>query len=165
MAKEGTGVPFFYILNMIELIKKITAITEKKFLEEDFSDCYIVDLKISNNLKVEIFIDCDSELTINKCAAISRFIAKEIEDADLINEKFTLDVSSPGLGRPLIKRQYIKNVGKLLKIKMIDKTSIEGKLIHFEEDKITIEIQEKKDFIKKEIAFNEIEEAKIIFKF
>ncbi|MGE5357108.1 MAG: ribosome maturation factor RimP [Deltaproteobacteria bacterium] len=150
---------------MTELINKIRGITLKKFLEPEFDDCYIVEICISKNNKIEIFIDSDSDMTINKCASISRFVDKEIEDALLINEKYTLEVSSPGLNRPLVKRQFSKNTGRFIRIKTKDHLVIEGILSFVDDKKIIVEIENKKDIIKNELSFDEIEEAKIIFKF
>ena len=104
-------------------------------------------------------------MTINKCASISRFVDKEIEDALLINEKYTLEVSSPGLNRPLVKRQFSKNTGRFIRIKTKDHLVIEGILSFVDDKKIIVEIENKKDIIKNELSFDEIEEAKIIFKF
>lgn len=150
---------------MTDLIKKITEITEQKFLEEEFRDCYIVEVKINKNLKLEIFVDSDSGMTINKCTSVSRYVGKFLEEADLISDKYTLEVSSPGLERPLIKRQFPKNLGKFINIKLKNKTVLEGILSFVDENGIIVEYKDKKESKSISIAFDEIEEAKIIFKF
>ncbi|MBK7095435.1 MAG: ribosome maturation factor RimP [Saprospiraceae bacterium] len=150
---------------MTDLIKKITEIIEQKFLEEEFRDCYIVEVKINKNLKLEIFVDSDSGMTINKCTSVSRYVGKFLEEADLISDKYTLEVSSPGLERPLIKRQFPKNLGKFINIKLKNKTVLEGILSFVDENGIIVEYKDKKESKNISIAFDEIEEAKIIFKF
>jgi ribosome maturation factor RimP len=150
---------------MTDIIKKITEITEQKFLEEEFMDCYIVEVKINKNQKVEIFVDSDSGMTISKCTSISRFVSKILDESDLFVEKYTLEVSSPGLERPLIKRQFSKNIGKFINIKLKTKTVIEGLLSFVDEKGLIVEFKDKKELKNINVAFDEIEEAKIIFKF
>lgn len=150
---------------MIDLISKITAITEEKFLEEDFRDCYILEVKISKNLRVEVFVDSDSGMTINKCTSISRYIGKILEEEDLISSKYTLEVSSPGVDRPLVKRQYNKHIGRFVMVKLKNNTSCEGQMTSVNEDGIVLEIYDKKEHRTISIAFDEIHETKIILKF
>ena len=150
---------------MIDLISKITAITEEKFLDEDFRDCFIVEVKISKNLKIEVFVDSDSGMTINKCTSISRYIGKILEDEDLISSKYTLDISSPGIERPLVKRQYKKHIGRIIQVKLKNNTICEGQLSSVDESGIVLEIHEKKEQRNISITFDDVQEAKIILKF
>ena len=63
---------------------------------------------------------------VNDCITISRAIEHNI-DRDEID--FSLDVSSAGVSEPLlIPRQYIKNIGRNLKVKTRDNDVFEGKL-------------------------------------
>jgi ribosome maturation factor RimP len=150
---------------MNEIINKITEVVDEKFKDEQFKDCFIVEISISKSYKVEIFADCDSGMTIEKCAIISRHVGKFLEQADLFDTKYTLEVSSPGFNRPLLKRQYFKNIGRYLRVKMKNDTVIEGMLSIAEENRIVLDIQEKKEIKKIEINYDDIDEAKLIVKF
>ena len=66
---------------------------------------------------VEIFIDTDSGVTSGQCAEISRQISRELETNSTIEGRYRLEVSSPGLDRPLrLPRQFKRHVGRQLKL-------------------------------------------------
>lgn len=161
--EEGTICSLFFIFKiMSEIRNKILEILDQILLMNEFSDCYLVELNLNTKNRVEVFLDCDSGLSINKCVSISRLMSKELDNIDLIAEKYNLEVSSPGLDRPLIKRQYAKNIGKYLSVTDKNNMVFEGKLMKTDEKSIDLEIEDKKD--KKIITINleEIELAKII---
>jgi ribosome maturation factor RimP len=112
-------------------------------------DDFIVDIKMnsaSNNPKVQVLIDSDKELTIDTCAKISRSIGHQIEESNLIDGKYILEVSSPGLDHPLKHfRQYKKNKGRNVKVECIDGVVVEGELIGVSEEMITISKGKGKD--------------------
>lgn len=157
--------PLFCIVDMNEIINKITEIVEEKFKEEQFKDCFIIEIRIGKNQKIEVFADCDSGMTIGKCEALSRHIGKILDEADIIETKYTLEVSSPGFNRPLIRRQFFINTGRHLKVKMKNNTVFEGLLSEAKENGIFLDIEEKKEQKKVEINYDDIDEAKIIVKF
>lgn len=161
---EGTNMfPLFYKVHMIE--DKIKKVIEEKLTEEGFEDCYIISIIISQNTKVRVYIDCDSGVPIRKCVSISRRIEHYLDETLLLGEKYVLEVSSPGLDNPLVKRQYNKNIGRELSIKMAEDTKIKGNLIAVNESGIVIEISNKKEKKQLDIKFEDILEAKVIIKF
>lgn len=119
--------------------EQILNLLKQKFEEEEFNDCFLVELN-HNNAKLEVFVDSDSFINFEKCRKISRYLEKEIDENGWLGEKYILEVSSPGLSRSLVfKRQYIKNIGRNLEVKQKDDTKISGALIKVEEDKIFLE--------------------------
>ncbi len=147
---------------MSEIRNKILEILDQILLMNEFRDCYLVELNLNNKNRVEVFLDCDSGLSINKCVSISRLISKELDGIDLIAEKYNLEVSSPGLDRPLVKRQYVKNIGKFISVTDKNNNVYEGKLMNTYDDCIELEIEDKKNKKLLTINFNEIELSKII---
>ena len=107
-------------------------------------DCYLVDIltkpsKVSQ--KITILVDSDEGITIQQCTSISRRLAKQLEELDLITEAYTLEVSSPGLDQPLVlPRQYKKNVGRNLKITLKTGEVISGALTDADEQQISIQM-------------------------
>ena len=94
----------------------------QKLEEEEFQDCYLVEVKGPNGGKLEVFIDSDSSMTFQKCQKMSRYLEAQIEEAKWLGEKYTLEVSSPGVGNPLkLKRQYAKNIGRKMEVKKVKK--------------------------------------------
>lgn len=146
--------------------KSIQAALERKFSEEEFSDCYIVEIQVDKSEKVVVYIDSDGPLTLGKCQKISRFLEKEIEEKKWLGEKYTLEVSSPGTERPLLtERQYRKNIGRNIHIQCMDDSILEGKLLNVDEANITILEALKKEEKQHVLPYNKIKEAKILLSF
>lgn len=82
---------------------------------------YLVDVELKHQKIPEVWVLVDSEeqgVDLGKCSEISRALAALMEESDLISGSFRLNVSSPGLSRPLSDiRQYKKNIGRLAKVK------------------------------------------------
>ncbi|MCD8538834.1 MAG: ribosome maturation factor RimP [Leadbetterella sp.] len=131
--------------------------------------CYVVDIVVSDSKirrKITVFLDSDVGITIDECSAFSRTLGNQLEE--IIDEAFTLEVSSPGADSPLrLERQYRKNIGRSLRITKTDKTEIKGKLLEVNNDAVLIEPEAKKK-VKQEVVtvlFEEIQEAKVIISF
>ena len=120
---------------------------------------------------LSILIDTDEGITIDQCARASRALNTYFEEEDPIRGKFRLEVSSPGVGKPLkIRRQYHKNIGRKLKVSLLEGETVKGKLMAVAEDTITLERPKSKKKKKKGdpdeettiiINFNTIKEAKV----
>lgn len=66
---------------------------------------------------LEVFVDAETGITTEICATISRSIAAAIEESGLIPGSYRLDVSSPGIDRPLaFPWQYAKHLGRTLRV-------------------------------------------------
>jgi ribosome maturation factor RimP len=137
--------------------------TIKQKVEDLISDdasLYMVDVILKGNKggqKLIVLIDGDKGLDIDKCAEISRKLGLQIEEENLIDSSYTLEVSSPGLDMPLkLERQYQKNIGRNLKIENKEGQQEKGKLIEVKEAGISLEIQKGKKKEVKEIDFKEI---------
>ncbi len=136
-------------MSTFDLEKLIT----QKFEEEEFQDCYLVEVKGPNAGKLEVFIESDSEMTFKKCQRISRYLEGHIDEAKWLGEKYTLEVSSPGVGNPLkLKRQYKKNIGRKLEVKTVDNEKFEGILTTVNENEIAIEGKVRKKVGKKKVT-------------
>ena len=93
---------------------------------------------------LKIYIDKPGGITVNDTADISRSLNKKLDEADLIDEQYFLEVSSPGIERPFKKEtDYINNIGNVVEAKFykpIDgKKSIKGVLKEKNENNIVIE--------------------------
>ena len=127
----GNGkVPHFYFVFM-SIQQQILPLLEQKFSEEGFEDCFLIEILFNEaNKKLEIFIDADKGLAFDRCQKISRYLEAYIDENQLLGEKYIIEVSSPGISRPLLfMRQYIKNIGRPLAITLNDGSKKEGKLI------------------------------------
>lgn len=118
----------------------ITGMLEEMFAtSEDFTDCFVVDVNQSNT-KLEIFVDADSSMTFRKCQRISRFVEAYLDEEQPLGEKYTLNVSSPGVTRPLkFHRQYVKNVGRKMEVTTEDGEKHSGIMTTAETDHLVLE--------------------------
>jgi ribosome maturation factor RimP len=138
------------------------------------TDLFIVSIHVNVGNAIEVLVDRDGGLSIDDCKKVSRAVEgaldREVED-------FSLEVSSPGVGKPLVvKRQYFKNVGREVAVKTLDGQKIEGQLLEANEENIKVQYKEKetvpgkktKKWVEKNIVlpYNEIKETiiKISFK-
>jgi len=146
----------------------------KELVEEKIADkpnLFIVDIKMHGNGKLVILVDGDNGIGIDDCVAISRHVGFYLEEENVIDTAYNLEVSSPGVDAPLKSlRQYIKNIGRNLAIKMADGTKREGKLSGITEDAIVVEekIKEKgkrAETVESVIPINQITETKVLISF
>ena len=125
----------------------------------------LIRVKMIGSKKLQIMAErfSDKSLDINDCVKISKFISVLLENESSVNFDCALEVSSPGINRPLTKIDDYKNyLGSYVDIKLkkiIDnKTKISGKIVNlFDENAIELQLN-KKTFL---IPFNIIEECKI----
>jgi ribosome maturation factor RimP len=119
----------------------------RKLVEQGIegTDIFVVDIKVSAANAIRVVLDADSGLSIDKCVAISRQVEHNL-DRDA--EDFSLEVTSFGLTQPLkLKRQYIKNTGRNLNIRLTDGSALKGKLVNVDDNILHLE----KTLTKKEI--------------
>ena len=138
---------------------------------ENWPEVFLIEAKSTPGNNITVLLDADNGITIEKCTSINRALYKYIEETGIFPEgNFTLEVSSPGVDRPLqLHRQYIKNIGRKVEVLYNDGTKIEGKLVRVEEENIIIEQQEGKGrkMITKSVTilFNEIKHATVLITF
>jgi len=123
-----------------------------------------VDVRGSGGSRVvDIYVDSDGGLSVEKLAELNREIGFLLDVEDLIPGRYKLNVSSPGLDRPLrLPRQYRKNIGKPLRVHFHKSdgsgtTELEGVLIDVGEE--AIELNDDADV--RQIPFDDIVWAKI----
>ena len=116
---------------------KVIALVEEKIADRD--DLFVVDVKMHANGTLEVLVDGDQGISIQDCASISRHVGFRLEEDDTIAHAYRLEVSSPGIDRPLsMVRQYRKNKGRNIQVSMRDGLIKTGKLLEVTEDAITI---------------------------
>ncbi|MEZ5001648.1 MAG: ribosome maturation factor [Chitinophagales bacterium] len=120
------------------------------------TDLFFVDVKITPQQKITLFVDGKQNITIDKCAEISRMLEAYLEEEKLVGEKYTLEVSSPGMLEPFkVIQQYQKSIDRLVEVLKKDGNKYQGILKKVEEDGIQLEAQTLKN--KKVVATNLID--------
>lgn len=116
--RRGNLCSLFLILMDIVIEHKIESLLQEKFQEEEFADCFLIEVKHHAN-KLEVFIESDSGVTFDKCRQISRYLEGYLDTEGWLGEKYILEVSSPGVGRPLkLLRQYPLNIGRKVEVSL-----------------------------------------------
>lgn len=118
--------------------KKIEQIIEQKIKN---SDLFVVDVKIDTSNNISIFLDSDTNVSINQCVDISKHIEDKLNRDE---EDFSLEVSSAGIGQAFKKhRQYKKAVGKPISVLLKNGVKLEGELVAVDTDDFEISYQKK----------------------
>ena len=151
-----------------ELIKKVYEISTES---AEVLGYEIVDIEYKNGSKhdlLSIFIYKEEGIDLNDCSDMSRSIEDKIEDAKLIENPYYLEVSSPGLDRPLKSQDdYRRNLNKEMEVKLYAPLNgvklFEGKLKAYDETDVYIELEDNKE-IKLPIKSISSMKQKIIFK-
>jgi len=134
---------------------------------------FLIDVKITADAKIRVIVDGDNGVPLKECIRISRHIEHNLDRE--VND-FSLEVMSAGLSEPLfLRRQYQKNIGRALSLKLVDGIKIEGVLNDVNDDGLNIswKAREPKPIGKgkitvdksAKIAFKNIKEAKVKIKF
>jgi ribosome maturation factor RimP len=167
---RGGGYSLFccFIFLYMESVTRIQELLEAHLENGHF---FVVDVNISRskrNPTLTILLDTDEGISIDECAKISRLLSDEIEAEELFDTPFVMEVSSPGVDTPLVnQRQYTKNIGRSLKINLIEGEKIIGKLLSVTDTNIEIleeVLRGKLKSVKKEptfINFNKIKSAQV----
>lgn len=155
----------------MDIEKRVRELAEEKITEIGRPDLFVVSVKMHSNGKLIILVDGDKGVGIADCAQISRYVGFRLEEENTIAEAYNLEVSSPGIDTPLeLPRQYVKNIGRTLGLKMADGSKREGKLSSLTEDAIVIEESKKEKGKKAEqvesvIPLAQITETKVLISF
>ena len=115
--------------------------------------------KEGSNWYLRAYIDKPGGIGVNDCEVVSRRLSDILDEKDYIEDSYILEVSSPGLGRPLKKeKDFKRSLGEEVEIRtyrMIDrKKEFTGILKDYDETTVTIEMEDEteKTFEKNEIA-------------
>ncbi len=150
-----------------KLIETINSIATDRFKEEDLSHCFIVDIILSGK-KLEVYIDGDEGISFKNCQRLSRTIEEYLDENQTLGESYTLNVSSPGVDKPLkFYRQYPKHIGRKLEVHTTEDEIITGKLITVSEEELVVETPKTKKEEAKEhiIKFDIIKSSKVLISF
>ncbi|WP_109058736.1 ribosome maturation factor RimP [Aggregatibacter aphrophilus] len=122
--------------------------------------------RVGRYLTVRLFIDKEGGVTVEDCADVSRQVSAVLDVEDPIADKYNLEVSSPGLDRPLFTlNQFERYLGQEillhLRIPVADRRKWQGQLAKIENDMITLIVDGKEQVL----AFGNIQKANVVPKF
>ena len=115
-------------------------------------------VKEGGNFYLRAYVDKPGGITVEDCETVSREFSDKLDEADFIDEAYIMEVSSPGLGRPLKKeKDFKRSMGEEVEIRTYRPINREkefyGILTAYDENSVTIDCEgEEKTFQKTDIA-------------
>lgn len=139
--------------------KKVLEIVEPIIAEKELELADLEFVKEGPNWYLRVYIDKEGGVTIEDCEMVSRVLEKKLDEKDPIEQAYILEVSSPGIDRPLKKPEHFqKYIGEVIDIKLYKpldgKKEYQGELKQFDNGVITIIQEDGKEmqFVQKETA-------------
>lgn len=138
-------------------------------LDRSFEDLELVLLEESGNARrrvVRLFVDHPEGVTHDLCADVSGVVGRALEEAGYSEGPYTLEVSSPGIERPLRKRRHFEQqIGEKIRVKTF--APVEGQKVwqgvlrDVDEASVTLEA----DGRSVQLAYENIAKAHLVFEF
>jgi len=116
---------------------------------------------------VTCIVDGDASLNLDQVTSVSRIISELLDEAAFMGETpFTLEVTSPGVDRPLTQpRHFAKNVDRLLKIITLDGSEVTGRILSNTDTDVTLTVTVKKETIEQNVSLADIKRAVVEIEF
>lgn len=113
---------------------------------------------------IRVYIDRESGVDISDCEKVSRQVSAVFDVEEPITEEYTLEVSSPGLERPLFRlEQFRKYVGSIIQLRMKKpqdgRKKFKGDLVRVDDDSIVLSV----DGGEVEFQYTDIDKANLIY--
>jgi len=172
--KKGNEIVPFFIYQMNSTAQQERLINMVNTMLEGNGDYFLVELRVKPGNNIQVILDADSGVSIDKCVAYNRRLYKQIEEAGIFPDgDFALEVSSAGVDEPLkMDRQYRKNIGRQVEVVLKDGTRKEGTLNEVSETGLVLEeikgkgpsgkpSGKKKEVIIHNIPFTDIKTTKV----
>ena len=115
---------------------------------------------------LRVYVDSEGGVTVDTCADLSRQIGAVLEVEDIIKQAYRLEVSSPGLNRPLFRLDHYSSVvGKTIKcrlrVPLSGRRNFKGTLIAVDGETLSLKV----DGSEWQVHINDIEKANLVFDF
>lgn len=109
-------------------------------------------VKEGSDWYLRLYIDKEGGITINDCELVSRALSDMLDQEDYISESYILEVSSPGLGRPLKKdKDFNRSIGSEVEVRLFraieKKKEFTGVLKSFDKENVTIELENETELV------------------
>lgn len=120
-----------------------------------------------NHRIVTVIVDGESALNLDQVTVASKLVSELMDEASYMGDTpFTLEVTSPGIDRPLtLPRHFAKNVTRLLKVTKTDGVVVTGRITSNSESDVTLSVVEKKETKDVVIALADIKRAVVEIEF
>ncbi len=116
--------------------------------------------RLGRQARLTVQVDRPGGVTVDDCARASRAIESLLDGADPISSSYLLEVSSPGVERPLWEpRHYARALGRLVQVKLKPEGTRRGRLVAANEEAITVDL----DGTEVEIPLVQVARAHVVY--
>jgi ribosome maturation factor RimP len=150
------------------VVKKVQALAEPVLaaLGLEWVDAVYGSARPGGHLKITIDKRVGG-VTVDDCAEVSRYLGRALDVEEAVSHRYTLEVSSPGLDRKLVRREdFVRFTGKKIRVKRRVTVGAHavyvGRLIDFKEETLSLELKEGE---KTEIPLSDVAEARLEVEF
>ncbi len=154
------------IVDARTIVEEVTELVEPVLEELGFELVDAVYVAKSGRWALQLFIDKQDGVTIDDCAGVSREIGDLLDVHDIIPHEYVLEVSSPGLDRPLKRRRDFRwATGRTVKIRTLEpiegRRNFTGRLDRVEGDVLTLLV----DGAEVSLFLDDVEKANLVYEF
>ena len=123
-------------------------------------------ISAGNNSVLRLFIDHENGIDVDDCAEVSRQVGAILDVEDPISSEYNLEVSSPGIDRPLFEMAHFKAViGETVNVKLSmplnGRRKFKGTLTAIENDTLIVDV----DGMDYELVINNVDKANLVARF
>ena len=128
-----------------EIVERVRAMIHPIVLNEGMELVDVEYRRESGGWVLRLILDKEGGVTLDDCTRVSQEVGRSLDVEDIIQTSYTLEVSSPGLTRPLkTEKDFMKYLHRLVKVKTVDpiqnRRQFKGKLLGVSENGVEIEV-------------------------
>ena len=146
----------------VDVKQTVSELIESIFGSEPYEKADITISNFKGSVTVRLYVYGENGVTIDECARLSKTLGEVIDGAGLFDDGYTLEVSSPGLDRPLTHaRDYKYRVGETVRVDFLDKKRkrLHGEIVGVSGEQVDFKVAE--EVITVDLA--DINKAQIVF--
>jgi len=130
-----------------EIVERVRAISDPLLINEGMELVEVDYRREARGWVLRLTIDKEGGVTLDDCSRISQTVGRELDVEDFISAPYVLEVSSPGLTRPLrSEKDFMKHCNRLIKLRTVDpinrRQQFKGKLLGVSNNQIELEMEE-----------------------
>jgi len=112
---------------------------------------------------VRIIVDADEGVDLDRCADVSRLLSKVFDESNVLGEDaYTLEVSSPGVSRPLTQpRHWRRAEGRLVRVVLAEGGDVTGRVVGVDDDGVVLDV----DGASRDVALADVRKARVQVEF
>jgi ribosome maturation factor RimP len=116
--------------------------------------------------RITVIADGDTALDLDAVAALSRSASALLDGVDSIGDEYVLEVSSPGVDRPLTNEKHFRRArGRKVELELSDGSQLTGRVGETRADAVALVVRDGRDWALREISFGDITKAVVQVEF